>query len=321
MSRFAYNLQYLRDISLAYMNTQEDFIARKVAPAVNVVKESAKILSYGADSIRIVNTVRAVGGNSNQVELTTSDATAYFLEDHAVHDYISREDYDNADLPQQPQVDTFEHLAQLLMVAEEYAVATVVQTAGNYASTNKLALSGGARWSDYTNSNPIKNILDAVSAVRGVTGKIPNTMVLPFDVMMTLLSHPKILDRFPGASVVTIDMIKNAFAALFGVSEILVGKAIYNSAAKGATLDIGDMWTNTCALFYREQKPTLKSRTFMTTYSKRDEEMVPDLIAYQGSKDKELVDRKADFARLGNKYDTVLTDANCGYLFTTVLTA
>lgn len=188
MSRFAYNLQYLRDISLAYMNTKEDFIARKVAPVVNVVKESAKILSYGADSIRVVNTVRAVGGNSNQVELTTSGATAYFLEDHAMHDYISQEDYDNAELPQEPQVDTFEHLAQLLMVAEEYAVASAVQNASNYASTNKLALSGGARWSDYTNSNPIKDFLDAVTAIRSVTGKVANTMVLPFDVMMTLLS-------------------------------------------------------------------------------------------------------------------------------------
>lgn len=116
-------------------------------------------------------------------------------------------------------------------------------------------------------------------------------------------------------------MLKNYLASLFGVKEILVGQAIYNSAAKGATLDIGDIWTNTCALFYREASPTRKSRTFMTTYSKRDEEMVPDLIAYKGSKDKDLIDRRSDFARLGNKYDTVFTDANCGYLFTTVLTA
>lgn len=321
MSSFsgAYNEQFLTDASLAYLNEQTSFIARKVAPVVPVIKQSAQIVSYGADSIRLINTVRATGGGSNQVDLTMSAATHYTLEDHALHDYIPYEDYENAEFPVDPQVDITEHLTQLLMVAEEYSIATALQNTATYTNSNYVTLSGGSKWSDYANSDPLANIKTAVQSVRSKSMQKPNTLILAYDTMLALLYHPKVRDMLGVSVDMTFERLQIVIAKAFPhITNILIGEAQYNNADKGASLNIGDLWTDTAIVAYIEPKPRLKSRSLAFTYLKRDENMKVQIVK-KNNNNQDLIDRNADFLRVNNKYDQVIVDNACAYLINNTL--
>lgn len=315
MSSFkgAYNEQVLKGISLAYLNEQDSFIAEKIAPEVPVVKESAKIASYGADSIRLVNTIRATGANSSQVDLTTSLATHYVLEDHALHDYVSYEDYENAEDPIDPQADTVEHLTQLVALAKEYSLATAMQATATYTGGNYVTLSGGSVWSDYVNSDPFRDMLTGINTIRSKSMKMANTLILPYDTLMNLLLHPKVQDKLGIGLDMTQERLFAVIGKVLGIQNVLVAKAQYNSAGKGATMALGELWTDCAILAYIEQTPRIKSQTFALTYAKTDERKKVNIVK-KNANSVELTDRNADFMRINDKYDQVIVNNLCGYL-------
>lgn len=315
MSSFkgAYNEQVLRGISLAYLNEQDSFIAEKIAPEVPVIKESAKIASYGADSIRLVNTIRATGANSSQVDLTTSLATHYVLEDHALHDYVSYEDYDNAEDPIDPQADTVEHLTELVTVAKEYSLATAMQATGTYTGGNYVQLSGGNIWSDYVNSDPFKDMIAGIKKIRDKSMKMANTLILPYDTMMTLMYHPKVQDKLGISVDMTQERLFAVIGKVLGIANVLIARAQYNTAGKGATMALGELWTDCAILTYVEKTPRIKSRTFALTYAKTDERKKVNIVK-KSNTNQDLIDRNADFMRINDKYDQVIVDNLCGYL-------
>jgi hypothetical protein len=301
----------LTNVSLMYKNEAISFIADKLSPAVQVVKDVASIYSYGAENLRITNNIKSRGGKSNYVDWSISKATHYDIEDHALHTYIPRQDYDNAEKPINVKIDTTEIITEMLMVAKEYSLAAAMQDVT--VMTNNTTLSGTDQWSDYTNSDPIGDILTGINAVKSASGKLPNTLVLAWDTYLKLMYHPKIKDMFPGAATITAKMLTDGLAQIFPmIKEVVVGMAQYNSSNEGASLDLAEIWTKTAIVAYIEKNPKLKSRSLSFTYQKgtpRNVEFVP-----KNASDSELVSRNADFLQVTDSYDQVIVDVNCGYL-------
>lgn len=302
----------LTNISLKYSNDAMNFISDKISPRVNVILRNATIYSYGTDNLRITNSFRAIGGGSHEVQTSVSKATHYTLADHALYQCIPYEDYENAEKPLNVQIDETENLTEMLMVAKEFALAAAVQDTS--VMTSNTTLSGTDQWSDYVNgSDPIEDILDGIKAIKAATAKLANTLILSYDVYLTLLYHPDILDMYPGASAITADMLTAGIGRIFPhITEVEVGMAMYNSANKNASLSLTEIWTKTAVVAYIEQKPKLKSRTLSYTYQKGKQRTVQ--FVKKNATNHILVDRNADFLRVNDEYDQVLVDVECGYL-------
>ncbi len=301
----------LTNTSLAYKNEQAMYIHEQIAPAVPVIKQTAKIYSYGADNLRIVNTIRSKGGKSNGIDWSVSKASVYDLEDHALHDYIAEEDYENEEKPIDAKIDTTETLTDVLMIAKEYALAQSLQSTS--IMTNNTTLTGTDQWNDYDNSDPIGDITTGIEAVYDATGKVPNTIIIARDSWIKLLYHPKIKDMFPGASAITADILMKGIGRIFpDITKVLVGNVQYNNSNKGGSLSLARVWSKTCLVAFIEPTPKKKSQTLAYTFQHKKPRTV-DFIS-QSSGDVDLKKRKSDFVQVSDKYDQVLINVNCAYL-------
>jgi len=255
----------LTNASLAYKN--ELYIAEKAAPVVQVVRSAGKIYSYGMDNLRIVNTYRAVGGKPNIVETTVSSSDHYSLEDHVLGEFIPEEVLLNQESPINARLDVTEALTDRIYVDKEKAFADVVTSTG--VITQNTTLTGTDQWSDYANSDPIADMKTAIATVRSGSGKKPNTFIIAWDVLNTLLFHPDIQGYFPGAPAITKEMLETSLPRIFGLSKMLIGEAQYNNSNLGGTDTLADIWTKDCVIAYVEDRPTLKSRTLANTYARK----------------------------------------------------
>lgn len=293
----------LTGISLAYRN--EDYIAEKIMPTVFVNKDTAKIATYGMDNLRIEAALRAQGSGANEVNHSVTIGDHYILQDHALKEFVTKEEEDNADLPIAPQTDATENLTDRMLVAKEKELADTM--ANTSIVTRYVTLSGTDQWSDFTNSDPFDDIKTGMESVRTYSGKMPNTFVMSYAVMMTLIVHPDIIARLPNVTVVTSGQVITALQLAFpNIKNIFIGSAQYNSGVEGGTDTLADIWGKHFWIMYVEPRPTLKSRSFGFTYAKKGEQRKVKVLAYDE-------DKEGRFVRINDKYDQKIVDTNCAY--------
>lgn len=219
----------LTNISVAYMQKQENFIANKVFPIVPVDKQSDKYFSYTKndwfrDEARLrADATESAGGGYN---LTTS---SYSADVWAFHKDIGDQTRANADAPINVDREAVEFVtSRLLLKMETEFVSNFFGTGvwGTDATPANL-------WSDYTNSDPLNDVEDAKRAILATTGFEPNTLVLGYDVFKELKNHPDLVDRikYTSSNVITTDMI----ARMFDVERVLVSKSVKATNNEGGT--------------------------------------------------------------------------------------
>ena len=131
-----------------------------------------------------------------------------------------------------------------LETAFEKAVADTIFNTSNYATDNKVTLTGTDKFSDGTNSDPFGVIATGVKAARKSMGIKPNTMVMGFDAYDALAIHPKVLAKLSANERALIS--PEILATLFKFKKILVGESIY--ASDDGTHN--DIWADDIALLY-----------------------------------------------------------------------
>ncbi len=299
-----YVSKLLTDISLGYRN--ESYICEQIMPVVPVVKDTAQIATYGMDNLRIAESLRAQGSGANEVNHSVTIGAHYILADHALKEFVTKEESDNADLPITPQIDATENLTDRMLVIKEVELATTMANTG--IITQNVTLSGTDQWSDFDNSDPFADIKLAMETVRAGSGKMPNTFVLSYATMMTLIIHPAFLDRLPTVVVMSSDLVMQALRLAFpNIQNIWVGSAQYNSGVEGGTDVLADIWGKHFWVMYVESKPRLKSRSFGFTYQAKGQNRQVKVLPYDD-------DKEGRFVRVNDKYDQKLVDNKCAYL-------
>ena len=292
----------LSGVSIRYTN--DEMIADQVLPVVPVKKESDKYYIY-TRNWRLPQSKRAAGAEANEVEWNVSTST-YTTEEYALKDLIPDRVRDNADNPLDMDVDTTENLTEVIQLGREKRVADIVFASGNYGSQTS-ALAGASRWDDYAGSDPIGDVRTAKATVHAASGKLPNVMVVGYQVHLKLLDHPDILERikYSQKGVVTEELL----AQLFEVDKYIIGKALYDSSLEGATEDLGYVWGKKVALLYSQPSPGLKKVSFGYQFQSR------------GFRTKKwrVEGREGDFIEAGEIRDEKLVAVSTGYLYTTVI--
>lgn len=220
-------------------------VANVLFPIVTVGQRGGKIIVFGPDSFKLYNTQRAPGSNTKRMQFGYSDAN-FALVDHRLEGSVPVELQQEAQAV--PGIDmssiAVKRVQDRMAVERENDAATLARNAANYPAANKQTLSGTSQWSDYVNSDPFTDVIDAKEVIRSSIGERPNVLTLGPKVLTALRSHPKVLDRLSTAAdrpPATLAQL----AALFELDQVIEGASTYHDGTQ-----FQDVWGKDAILAY-----------------------------------------------------------------------
>ena len=214
----------LTNVSVAYMQSADSFIADKVFPKVGVQKQSDLYWRYSKSDWRRTDVQRRAPSTETPGVGWTYDTDSYFCHVYGVHKDIDDQVRANADSNFNLDRDATEFVTNQHLLKRDIDWTAKYFKAGVWA-TEKAGVAGapGAnqflQW-DQAASDPIGDVAKWLIDFRKSAGFAPNVIVMGAYVMASLKQHPDIIDRikYTQRGIVTEDLI----ATLFDVDELYV---------------------------------------------------------------------------------------------------
>lgn len=250
----------LTNISVAYMQDANAFIADKVFPIVKVKRQSDVFYVYNkGDFMRDEAALRGAGTESAGGDYGVEAADPYYCRKHAFHKDVTAEERANYDEPLDADKDATDFVTQKMLIRREMEWASKFFKQGIWGTEISGAAAAGngavVYWDEAT-SNPIKDITDAGVDMASKTGYKPNTLVLSPFAFNALKNHEDVLDRvkYTQKGIVTADLL----ATLFEVDNVYVAWSVVNTAAKGTADNVNFIMGKHALLCYSNPTPALK---------------------------------------------------------------
>lgn len=252
----------MTNVSVAYLQEADSFVADKVFPIIPVKRQSDVYYQYSkADFMRDEAQVRGAGSESAGGDYGVEAQTPYYCRKHAFHKDVTPEERANYDEPLDADTDAVNFLSQKMLIRREMEWASKFFGPGIWGTEVEGVATGAAegqtiQW-DQPTSNPIKDVTDAGVNMAGETGFKPNVMVLSPYAFNALKNHEDILDRikYTQKGIVTTDLL----ATLFEVDKVLVAWGVVNRAAKGSAENTSFIMGKGALLCYSATKPALRA--------------------------------------------------------------
>jgi len=241
----------LTNISVQYKNPL--YIAEQVFPVVRVDAKSGKYYVFPrGEWFRDEAQTRAPGAASEGGGFPLSEDN-YNCEEEAYHTLLEDEVRDNADNILNIETNKTNFVTEKILLKLERRVADFCMTAANW--DNSATLSGTDQWDDYDESDPISDITTGMETVEDETGQPVNTMVMGNPVWRKLKHHPEITDRMAvtNTRVTSLQILQE----ITGIDNILVGRALFNNAQRGASDNFEHIWGKHVWLGHVAQSPAL----------------------------------------------------------------
>jgi hypothetical protein len=239
--------QPLTNISIAFLQNANNFVASRVFPNIRVQKQSDVYYRYDRGffnrnqaKLRAPATEAAIAGFG-------LDTDSYFAKVVALKTQLAWQVAANADTPVQLERANTELLLHQMLIEKEVDWASRYFTTGVWAtqytgvadSTAGPDTDEAVQWSDQTSGDPIGDMRKAKTDMLETTGYEPNTLIMSQRVMDALVDHPDIVDRIKYSGGVgnqnPARTSAQTLSQLFEVERILVMRAIQNTAAEGLT--------------------------------------------------------------------------------------
>ena len=237
--------QPLTNLTLAYLQSRDNFVADRVFPMVEVDKQSDKYYIYNREDFNRVGDrkVLAPKAEIEETEFALSNDN-YFAEVYGHATSFDERVLANEDAALDVRRAGSEMLINKMMLERELDWASTYFSTGVWGTEwdgNDNGSASGTdvvHWDDYTNSTPIVDIRNLKRTVQLKSGGfIPNTMVVSKEVRDKLLDNPDILARLnTGVTPTDPALVTDAMLAqIFDVSRFMSMEAVQNTAAEGAT--------------------------------------------------------------------------------------
>lgn len=299
----------LTNVSQAYVNATDDFIAEKLLPVITVDRRSGKYMAYGKDNLRAgVTDIDLRTGRSKTREATYGKELKDFgpLQEHALKDFITTDEYEMSDAPLNPETDLVNFLNERMMIAEEVSAAAML-TDTNIITHNASVTAG---W-DTENGDPFADLTAAIKAQLGEAVKMPNTLSFGRDVWLALINNPAMIERFKYSErgIITREMLQAAFAPL-GITSIQVGNITTNTANEGQEDALESVWGKTALLSYVTPTPGLRTTNGGYTLRLRNGKYVDRW---------DDRDPKGTWIRNNDYYDQMVFNTDCFFLLEDVV--
>lgn len=230
----------LTDASSMYVPKDENVIADRLLPGLKFSQYTGKLGGYGKSHLRIENTVAAGKGKFRRVESIVRTTRGFEIESHGLEGMVSKRDYKNVIDPFDAEKDETLGLTTILLLEKEKGLADALGSTS--ILTQNTTLVGGAKFSDYTNSDPVSVLNVAKKAVRDGCGAVANAMILEYSVAEVLRYHPQLLDMLGYKFARPGGLSDDELARALGVKKVFVPNAMYNSAKEGQTDVLAPVW-------------------------------------------------------------------------------
>lgn len=240
--------QLLNNVSVKYKS--EGLVALDVFPKVSVAKDDDKYRIYDRN-FRIPETKRAPKAAAREFGFDVSTAS-YALEQHALVDFVGDDEAQNYDMGGL-QSDVVENLTDAINRKIEKSVSDLMVKA-NWSLN--VSLAAGAQFNaNTTTSDPVPVFDTAATSIIANSGMTPNFGLMKRAGVIACKNHVSILDRIKYTSA---EVTPTMLAALFGLPELLVPTAVYDSADEGAAASIADIWGDIAFVGWKPGSPGLK---------------------------------------------------------------
>lgn len=133
----------------------------------------------------------------------------------------------------------------IILRSQEIRVAAKLFNTSNFSVHNLTT-----EWSTAATATPLDDIKTGKNAVRAACGMVPNTLILPYAAFDNLRRCSQIIDllkyTYPGKDINSMGTAE--LAAVLNISKILVGDEQKNTAKKGKTAVLGEIWDDEYAM-------------------------------------------------------------------------
>jgi hypothetical protein len=260
----------LTDYAVAYgQDIAKDYVADRVATVKRVSKQSA---NYGvwskADFFRSTMQPRAAGSHSAGGGFRLDTTNTYSCKRYALNVPITDEDMVNSDLDLGKAKTRY--LSMQAKLKRDLILGTGVFATGLWTSnTEQTGVSSAPsanqflQWNDEA-STPILDIQNQQSVIEASTGLRANKAVCNAKVLRALRRHPDLLDltKYTSAGLVPMQALLDTLE----LDEIIVGRAVQNTAADGQTAALSRVFGNHFLLLHQEPSPTDMAPTAVTSF-------------------------------------------------------
>lgn len=294
-------------LSIAYMNDPSAYIADKLFPIIPVRKQSDIVPKYDkaywfTDEAQL----RAPGTETEGSGWTVNTSDTYFSQNYGFHKDVPDEVRDNADEPFDPDADAVRFVTQKLLLRREVAWAADFFKTSVWG-TDVVGGTNFTQWDDYALSDPIGDFETGRDTIHGNTAVDPSAFAVGRQVWTKMKHHPDFLERikYTQKAVLTRDIV----ASLLEIGNLLVGNAIYNTAAEGQTASMSYVFGKNALLMYVTPAPALltPSAGYTFHWNRRGG------ISYI----RRVRDEKAQYDRIEGHtfFDQKAIATDCGYFF------
>ena len=304
MSAHLKNLRQIDPVltQLAQGYRQADLVAERIMPQVFVDKEGIKVPLYGKGSVLTYETERAPHADSNMMQVDKATTMPVVLDEH---DLAASVDYrEQAESMFDEKSKATRRVTMGVQLGQEIETAALIQKASVYTAGLKTDLAGADQWSA-DGSDPVEAVQAAKAEVRKACGQEPNILVLGAAVYDRLLIHPALKAYLSGSErkILIDEVLRN----LFGLEEIIVGKAVHAANLNG---QVSDVWGKFASLIVR---PSIVStgndegiQSFGYTFRRRGQPVVDTYVGVGG---------KLEYCRYTDIRKPAVVGGTCGYLF------
>ena len=294
----------LTSFSQQYRNDPEGFIQDVVAPVVLVEKKTGKYAYYPKSILKApVNSIRTGEGKTARANFQVQWKSYTELNEHALKDGITKDEYAMYQDPLDPQQDTVAYLMDQLQLEREIELNTVIT---NTSIVTQYA-APATQWNATTGAgSPFLDIEAGINQMQIYGLRAPNTVVMGYYVWSQLKNHPDMLDRvkFSQLGVLTTELFTSLFSDS-GISRTVVAKAAYDTGAEGLTATNTYIIGKNLWLIHSTPSPKLRSVNFMHTLVLKDGRYVDSWP---------IIDRKTTYFRVNDFYSQFVIGPEAIYM-------
>ncbi len=230
----------LTNISVAYIQDNDNFIADKVFPIVPVQHQSDLYWVWDKDDFYRDEAQKRADGQESAGTGMNLDTASYKADVWGLHQDLGDQMRANADPGVDPEVTAARKLTGQQMIRRDRQFASDYMVAGKWA-TDMTGVAHGSensthvcQWSDQTYSDPFTDISNGQTSILENTGFLPNVLTLGWQVYQALRKHPMVLERIKYSLPATANRITmDLLAAAFDVDRVVVAKSAYNTSKEG----------------------------------------------------------------------------------------
>jgi len=216
------------------------FIGLRLLPIFMTALQNAQYPKIIIESfLKTLDTKRAARGGYSRSDYEF-ETGSYTCEDHGFEDLLDDSEKRQFARLFDAEVVSLNRAMFIIMLAQEKRIASMLFNSSNLTVTNVTN-----EWSDATNATPLADVTAKKQLIRAASGLNMNVGACSLKVFENLIKTDEVRDAFKNTSMIEtrprLAQIE-AMASYFGLDDIFVSGVQYDSAKKGQSFSLSDVW-------------------------------------------------------------------------------